>query len=579
MATSTNSLGELSAELAAKIAQARDLPSRPHAQPFATPATVAETVHRQVHARPEQDFLIYYDENGHRRTRTYLCFYARMRLIAKMMRECLGLQHGDRIVTAMHNDDRTILITFAAWHLGLVVVPLNMSEDEKRLGYVVQHSGAKAIFVFSEYTERMRPLIATAPALRHAMVVGRNFSQSEFMSFEREVSALRLEEGELEVGPQGVDPRDEALIVYTSGTTGTPKGVVLTQYNLIADAHAIAKWHELKPGEKMMCVLPVHHVNGLVVTHVTPVFAGASVVLNRKFSVSAFFPRIAAEGVRIVSVVPTLLHFLLDSVPKEIDRKFVPTLSHIICGAGPLTVDLAAKFEDRFGIPICHGYGLSETVCYSCFVPIPSQTNETVHGVWMRFYGYPSIGIPVETNEMAIHDEQGNPLPESQKGEIVVRGHNVMKGYAHNPQANESAFTHAWFRTGDEGFWKLSEDKRPYFFISGRFKELIVRGGVKISPLEVDEALNKIPGVKGALCVGFENAAFGEEVGAFVVKQPGVELTEAQFLDAARKALAPHAAPKVVVFGDTLPVTSTGKPQRNLLKPLFEAHKNTQFKC
>jgi long-chain acyl-CoA synthetase len=196
----------------------------------------------------------------------------------------------------------------------------------------------------------------------------------------------------------------------------------------------------------------------------------------------------------------------------------------------------------------------------------------------MRIYGYPSIGIPIETNEMAIHDDNGNALPEGQKGEIVVRGHNVMKGYALNPQANAGAFTHGWFRTGDEGFWKLSEDQRPYFFISGRFKELIVRGGVKISPLEVDEALNKIPGVQGALCVGFENTPFGEEVGAFVVRQPGVELTEEQFLAAARKALAPHAAPKVVVFGESLPVTSTGKPQRNLLKPHFEAHKNTQFK-
>ncbi|MCW8131276.1 MAG: AMP-binding protein [Planctomycetota bacterium] len=569
---------DLPDELKAKIASAREMSGRPHAQRLAQPATVAETLHLRAHERPEQPFLIYYAEDGCRRERTYLAFYKRVRVVARMMRETLGLKRGDRVLTAMHNHDQTILITFAAWHLGLTVVPLNMGEDDKRLGYVLEHSGAKAIFVLKDYAERMRPMIAAAPAIRRALLVGTNYASGVYISYEREVSFQKLEDGELERAPEGISPDAEALIVYTSGTTGAPKGVVLSQYNLIADAHSIAAWHELTPEKRMMCVLPIHHVNGLIVTHVTPVFYGGSVVQNRKFSTSNFFKRIAEEHVHVVSVVPTLLQFLIEGAPKDVTRASVPGLSHIICGAGPLTVDLAARFEDRFGVPVCHGYGLSETTCYSCFLPIPGRTTPAEHKAWMRDHGYPSIGVAVAANEMAIHDDHGQALPEGAKGEIVARGHNVTLGYASNRTANENAFTHGWFRSGDEGFWKKGADGRAYYFISGRFKELIIRGGVKISPLEVDEVINRCPGVKAGMAVGFENTTYGEEVGAYIVKQPGAEVTPEQVIEHCRKNLAAHAAPKVVVFGETFPVTSTGKYQRNQLKGQFAEWKDAQFK-
>jgi long-chain acyl-CoA synthetase len=569
---------DLPADLREKMARARDLADRPHARRLAEPATVAETLHKQAHARPKQTFLIHYGEDHTRRERTYIDFYRRVRIAAKLMHEALGVKHGDRIVTAMHNHDHTILIDFAAWHLGATVVPLNMGEDDKRLAYVLEHSGAKAIFVLKEYAERMRPLICNVPAMRHALLVGDTYASGTYMSFEREISFYKLIEGEIDEPPAGVKPDDEALIVYTSGTTGAPKGVVLNQYNLIADAYSISQWHDLTPEKRMMCVLPIHHVNGLIVTHVTPVFYGGSVVLNRKFGTSTFFERIAAEKVHVVSVVPTLLQFLLDGAPKDCTHQKVPTLSHIICGAGPLTVDLAARFEDRFGIPVCHGYGLSETTCYSCFLPIPNRTTPAEHKVWMRDFGYPSIGAAVAANEMAIHDDNGQALPEGAKGEIVIRGHNVTPGYANNLQANQNAFTHGWFRSGDEGFWKKGADGRAYYFISGRFKELIIRGGVKISPLEVDEVINRCDGVQAGMAVGFEHTTFGEEVGAYVVKKPGAALTEEQVLEHCRKHLTAHAAPKVVVFGETFPVTSTGKYQRNQLKPQFEKWKDARFK-
>ena len=587
-------------ELVRKIEHARCLADRPPARRFMQPATVAETLALRARTQPDAPFLTYLAEDGGVRAYTYAEFYRHARRIAALLHAFAGVQRGERIATAMHNHDQAIFIYFAAWHLGASVVPLNMGEDDKRLAYVLEHSGAKVLFVLKDHAARMRPLTRAAPGIRFVINVDGEPSEGE-TSLQSVLPPVDVPQFD---APENVRPDDEALIVYTSGTTGVPKGVALSQYNLLADACAITQWHGFTPQTRMMCVLPVHHVNGLVVTHVTPLYFGGSVVLNRKFSAQNFFATAAQHRVEVVSVVPTLLQFLLEATPPGFEsRASVPSLQYLICGAGPLTVDLAARFEDRFGIPICHGYGLSETTCYSCFVPVTRASEHagtggtgvlacqnaddgrgrpshpwSEHKRWMRDYGYPSIGVPVAANHMAIHDEHGTALPEGAKGEIVIRGHNVMLGYHDNLQANENAFTHAWFRSGDEGFFKLGSGGEMYFFISGRFKELIIRGGVKISPLEVDEALNRIPGVKAAMAVGFENVTYGEEVGAYVVRAAGSSISADEVLAACRAALPFAMSPKAVVFGETFPVTSTGKYQRNQLKHLFAHCQGIQFR-
>ena len=322
--------------------------------------------------------------------------------------------------------------------------------------------------------------------------------------------------------------------MYTSGTTGNPKGVVLTQYNLLVDAMGIAEWHRLSEDQRMMCVLPLHHVNGIVVTLMTPLFAGAGVVLNGRFQTEKFFERISIEKVTVVSVVPTLLQFLVRS-PHFSEAYRRAGFRHVICGAGPLTVELAMKFEQTFGIPVIHGYGLSETTCYSCFLPLDLSTPE--RQAWLSRHGFPSIGVPLPINEMAVHDADGNELGEGQKGEIVIRGHNVMAGYYDDEAANEYAFAHGWFRSGDEGFYRYDEQGRRFFFITGRLKELIIRGGVNISPFEIDEVLMEMPGVAAGIAVGFENEWYGEEVGAYVASKPDAAISEEQILEYCRRRL------------------------------------------
>jgi long-chain acyl-CoA synthetase len=209
---------------------------------------------------------------------------------------------------------------------------------------------------------------------------------------------------------------------------------------------------------------------------------------------------------------------------------------------------------------------------------LPTDLDKNTYAHWMWECGFPSIGIPLPENEMAIHDESGNALPENTRGEIVIRGVNVMRAYFKRPDANASAFTHGWFRSGDEGFWRLGPDGRPYFFITGRLKELFIRGGVNYSPLEIDEVLNAIPGVKAAMAVGFENNFYGEEIGAYVQREPGATLTEAEVLAACRESLPFNKSPKVVLFGEDFPVTSTGKYQRGKLKERFARWRDAEFR-
>lgn len=382
---------------------------------------------------------------------------------------------------------------------------------------------------------------------------------------------------------------DEALLVYTSGTTGAPKGVVLTQYNLMSDAQAIAAWQGISGGQRMMCVLPIHHVNGIVVTLVTPLYVGASIVLNRAFSSRHFWQRIAHERVHVVSVVPTLLQFALDYAAdaagagssiwgEGIAKSDLRHMRHIICGAGTLAMSLVQSFETTFGIPVLHGYGLSETTCYSCFLPI--DLSWSAHQSWLLDHGYPSIGCPIDVNEMAIFDPSGDGriLGEGERGEICIRGHNVMQGYFKRPEANAETFKFGWFRSGDEGFYKTDDRGRRFFFISGRIKELINRGGVKFSPFDIEEVLLRLPGVKVALAVGFKNAYYGEEVGAYVVLADGVSLDEATILAHCRAYMPFEKSPKVIVFGTDIPVTSTGKFQRLKLQDRFVAWEGIQFR-
>lgn len=560
-----------------------------------------------LHAKtsPKATYLIHIDAEGKREQLSYVEFNARVHQVANMLHDDLGVRRGDRVATIGYNHSDTVLIYFACWIIGACVAPQNVAEDDQRIAYILRNSEAVVCLARVEYLERAERIIhgteegLGVPNVRSIVQVGGEVSDKypHFHTLVKNLPNTYLGDGaptkssddNIKMTPETPTLDDEALLVYTSGTTGAPKGVVLTQYNLLVDAQAIAQAQGITGNQRLMCVLPIHHVNGIVVTLVTPLYVGGSVVLNRAFSVSTFWRIIISEHVNIVSVVPTLLQFLVEYGRKQeqegnpvfgegIHRRGLSHFRHLICGAGTLAMALVREFEDMFGYPILHGYGLSETTCYSCYLPIDLSWEE--HQKWLLDYGYPSIGCAIDVNEMAIFDPTGSgqQLGPNERGEICIRGHNVMLGYFKRPEANAETFKFEWFRSGDEGFYMEDERGRKFFFITGRLKELINRGGVKFSPFDIEEVLLEIPGVKVGLAIAFKNDYYGEEVGAYIVPEEGAQLTEEEVLAHCRSKMTFEKSPKAVVFGTEVPVTTTGKYQRLRLQELFAEWQNTQFR-
>jgi long-chain acyl-CoA synthetase len=538
---------------------------------------------------PDKVFLIHYDKDGNREEFTYAQFNARVNQTANALLK-LGVRRRDRVATIGYNHSDIAIIYFAAWKIGAAVAPQNVAEDDRRIAFILRNSEAVICLVREEYLERAEQILNGADEglgaanIRQVVQVG----GKKRMGYDRLQDLCELETS-LDHIPDDTTLDDESLLVYTSGTTGAPKGVVLTQYHMLVDAYGISAAQGLMGNQRTMAVLPIHHVNGTIVTLVTPMFVGGSTVLNRAYSSHHFWERIAREKVNMVSVVPTLLQFCCEYADAQaakgesifgdgITREDLSHFRHLTCGAGTLAVQLTKRFENQFGFKILHGYGLSETTCYSCFLPI--ELDWETHQRWMQEYGYPSIGVPISTNEMAIFDASGNGemLGAGERGEICIRGHNVMKYYYQRPDANAETFKFGWFRSGDEGFYEEDAQGRQFFFITGRLKELINRGGVKFSPFDIEEILLQIPGVKVGLAVAFENDYYGEEVGAYIVLEEGAQIAESDILAYCHAKMSFEKSPKAVVFGTEIPVTTTGKYQRLKLRDLFADWKSVQFK-
>lgn len=571
------------------ILKARTLNGIPPYQYLVPYRSVKHMLENRVQETPDKVYLIHYDADGNREEFTYGQFNARVNQIANFL-VAHGVKRGSRVATIAHNHSDTVMIYFACWKIGAAVAPQNVSEDDPRIAYILRNSESVIALVRPEYLERAEAIVfgteegLGAANIREMVQVGGD-PHPKYKQLYDELAAFSSE-----FTPEA-EPSldDECLLVYTSGTTGAPKGVVLMQYNMLVDALSISNWQGITGNQRMMCVLPIHHVNGTIVTLITPMFVGGSTVLNRAYSSHHFWERIAREKVHVVSVVPTLLQFSCEFADKQavegksifgdgVSKDDLRHFRHFICGAGTLAVALAKRFEDQMGFRILHGYGLSETTCYSCHLPI--DLDWQTHQHWMQDYGYPSIGCPILANEMAIFDPTGSgqQLGPGERGEICIRGHNVMKYYFKRPDANEETFKFGWFRSGDEGFYEVDERGRQFFFITGRIKELINRGGVKFSPFDIEEVLLQIPGVKVGLAVAFENVYYGEEVGAYVVREADSAVTEEEILAYCRQHMTFEKSPKVVVFGTEVPVTTTGKYQRLKLKALFADWKKTQFR-
>lgn len=337
-------------------------------------------------------------------------------------------------------------------------------------------------------------------------------------------------------------PSDVALFLHTSGTTSRPKGVPLTHGNLMASIANIAATYQLTPRDRSLIVMPLFHVHGLIGATLSTLHTGGAVVVPPKFSAGSFWQIAARYGVTWYSAVPTIHQILLsradqDNAPRG-GLRFIRSCSAALAPA------VFQQLEERFGAPVLEAYGMTEAAHQMASNPLPPAARKP---------GFVGRGTGVE---VVILDDQGNILPLGKQGEVSIRGANVMHGYLNNPDANAASFCKGYFRTGDQGVL----DENGYLMLTGRIKELINRGGEKISPLEVDAALLEHPAVAEAVSFAAPDAKYGEEVHAAVVLKGAA--TPAEIQAHCSKRLADFKVPKVIHITQAVPRTATGKIQR-----------------
>ncbi|HEY2604862.1 AMP-binding protein [Paraburkholderia sp. RL18-103-BIB-C] len=485
-----------------------------------------------------------------------------------------GLRPGDVVSVFMGNGIQTARLLLAAMYSGLVANPLNLLCQPSQLRYIVEHSDTRMIFAGRETRGSVAVSIAgmheqarahdialvqtepdgleppaslqTEPALAEATVgAAAQPASAPRVSVLRRNAALS--------STREPDPDGVALLMYTSGTTGAPKGVLLTHRNLLANARNITAEHRLGDDDRVLAALPLYHINGLVVTLIAPLFHGGSVVMTSRFSARTFWRDVARYGCTWINVVPTIVAYLLNN-----DERCAFDLSALkFCrsASAALPADHHRAFEARFGIGIIETMGMTETAA-----PVFSNPYDAAS----RRIG--SIGLP-SGGEAKVIGRDGHECVPHECGELVLRGEQVMSGYYKRPEETRAAFTDdGWLRTGDLGY----RDDDGYFYINGRAKELIIKGGENIAPREIDEALLRHPGVLDAAAVGVPDTAYGQEIVAFVVPRVGMgqgALDAADLHAHCLRELGRYKTPKAFHFVADLPRGPSGKVQRLKLVP------------
>ena len=467
--------------------------------------------------------------------------YGRLRDLVEGLASSLsgaGLAKGQAASIVLGNDIRFVATFLAVTRLGAVAAPLNPNYTEDEYRFYMEDAGASlAILPPEEHPARKAAQGLGLPCIEAQ-------DEGGSVSLTRNGAAL---EGRGQ--PEGPSPDDIALFLHTSGTTSRPKGVPLSHANLATSLDNIVGTYGLSEEDRALMIMPLFHVHGLIGVLFSTFASGGTAIVPSRFSASAFWPVAQEHAATWYSGVPTMHQILLsradgDDAPRGTFR-FIRSCSAALAPA------VLEGLEARFDSPVLEAYGMTEASHQMASNPLPPAD---------RFAGTVGRGTGVQ---IAIMDEAGTRLADGARGEVVIKGPNVMGGYRNNPEANASAFSDGWFRTGDQGFI----DERGYLNLTGRLKELINRGGEKISPLEVDAVLALHPAVQDAICFGVPDVKYGEEVHAAVVLK--AEASQEDIQAFCQKHLIDFKVPKTVHIVETLPRTATGKVQRRNVAAQF----------
>jgi long-chain acyl-CoA synthetase len=470
--------------------------------------------------------------------------YATLDLFARMFAGALGnlgVQPGEHVALVLPNVPQFSVAFFGCHYAGNPVVPLNVLLTAEELAYHLDDSQATTVVTWDLFL----PAVAHAAGTRRVIVAKADLADLEAPAGTHNLTALMA--GATPVAhahPTAGD--DTAVVLYTSGTTGRAKGAELTHANLLANAKVPHQLVGLGAETVALVALPLFHAFGMTVMHNAVLAVGGTLVLQPRFTAGEAAALVERHQVTFLGGVPTMYIALLHHQAADLS-----SLRWCVSGGAPLPAEVLAQVEERFGVTLLEGYGLSETS------PVVSFTVPELP----RFAG--SIGYPVPGVEMALLADDGRFVATpGERGEICVRGNNVMKGYWRNPEATATAIVDGWFRTGDIGVF----DVHGAYRIVDRKKDLIIRGGYNVYPREVEEVLHRHPAVAQAAVVGVPHARYGEDVKAVVTLKPGAVATPGDILTWAEPYLAAYKRPRTVEIRAELPLGPTGKVLKSELR-------------
>jgi acyl-CoA synthetase (AMP-forming)/AMP-acid ligase II len=500
----------------------------------AEPATLIEMIERPEQSRT----AVIAPERGLRFD--YAALRRHVSEAATALRQ-LGIRRGDHVAFIAPNGPEFLFGYLGALEAGAACQPINAQLKPDEVDFAVEDSEA---------------VLTIVAAGSEGTLEGTRIPKDRRAVLRFDGRTVSIDGRPFRGAAQAEPPQasDDALILYTSGTTSRPKAVPLTHANLLTSARNVASAYALTGDDVSMCVMPLFHVHGLVAATFGTLYSGGSIIMPPRFSASGFWDDVRRYHATWYTAVPTIHTILLKGVTPD-DAATGKQFRFVRSCSSALAALTQSRFEDTFGVAVLQAYGMTEAAHQIATNPLPpAERREN------------SVGLPYGV-ELAVLDEEGNMLSSGSEGEVCLKGPNVTRGYLHNPAANEAGFTNGWFRTGDNGHI----DADGYVYLSGRIKELINRGGEKISPYEVDAALLSHPAVFEAVAIAVPHNLYGEEVEAVVALKPGSAVTAEELIAHARKTLANFKLPKAIRFVPEIPRSATGKVQRRRLLELLPA--------
>ena len=455
----------------------------------------------------------------------------------------LGVQPGDRVALVMGNSPELIASMFACFKIGAWAMPVVLSLKPYEFALILDDAGPSTLIAQTMFCDCLQIPDKKEGAICYKVMVGKGKLPEGWMRWDDWL----VGQSDRTKGSD-CEPDDVALLLYTSGTTGNPKGVMLSHMNLYSNAMNSARSQGFKHGEKSLAVLPLNHSFGITACLASVVY-GMEIVLMPRFDPLEVMESISRFQVESTAMVPTMLAFMLECPDRK--RFDMKSLKRIVVGAAPLGRKLRERFEKEYPhIRLLEAYGLTEA---SPAVTVTRPDRPDRPG---------SVGQSLENQEVCIMGLEGNILGPGEVGEVCTRGPHVMVGYYNRPHETAAVISDGWLHTGDAGY--LDED--GHLFLTERMKDLIIRGGENVYPSDVETVLRDHYAVREISVVGIPHELYGEEVVAVVVKKPDIEVSEEELLDYCRENLAPYQVPSRIIFTTILPKTPMGKVRKRDLR-------------